>query len=125
MNKKAYLRTLEVVFAVLLTMSVLIYVFSRGNVGSDDVFSNIHVLENLEFNEDFRSCVNSDNITCVSTMVNSSLPLAYRNSFVVSITDDMNFIPENMPDKRVYADSVFIAGSVENYSPRIVKLFYW
>ena len=124
-NKKAYLRTLEVAFAILLTMSVLVFVFSKAKLPSDDAFSSINVLENLEFNTEFRNCVVGGNESCVVNMVNNSLPALYRSSFNVVITDDINYIPGNLPDKRVYADSVFIAGNIYNYSPKIVKLFYW
>ena len=124
-NRKAYLRTLEVVFAILLTMSVLVFVFSGSKVPSDGVFSNIDVLGNLEFNPEFRGCVVDGNQSCVVGMVNNSLPALYRSSFSVAVTDDINYIPEDLPDKRVYANSVFIVGDVYNYSPKIVKLFYW
>lgn len=124
-DKKAYLKTLEVVFAIILTMSVLVFVFSSSKVPSDDVFSDLDVLENLEFNDEFRSCVVDDNESCITDMVNRSLPVFYRESFVVAFTNDINYFPDDLPDKRIYADSIFIAGAAYNYSPIIVKLFYW
>ena len=123
-NKKGYLRTLEVSFAVLLTISALVFVFSQPRVASDDL-PPAKVLNSLEFNPDFRSCVLENNISCTSNLVNNSLSTLYRNSFSITITDYVNYIPDNLPEKRVYAESIIISGSVETYSPKIVKLFYW
>jgi hypothetical protein len=121
-GKKAFMKTLEVVIAVVLTMSVLVFAFSRVNLSSDDNLPAVDVLYGLEFNDGFRSCVLSNNLSCVSDFVNNSLPLIYRKSFIINITDDINYIPEGLPDKRVHVDSVIIA---TNSNPKIVKLFYW
>ncbi len=124
-DKKGYLRTLEVSFAILLTISVLVFVFSRPQLATQEDIPQPNVLSNLEFNSEFRGCVLQNNESCTTSFINNSLPALYRGSFIVAVDEDVNFIPTDLPEKRIHTDSLILSGNIENYSPAVVKLFYW
>ncbi|MBW3011565.1 hypothetical protein KY311_00095 [Candidatus Woesearchaeota archaeon] len=129
MNKKAYLKTVEVLLAILLGGAFIIYVIpsslTRG-IEQDPV----DLLENLEYNNEFRQLMIFNQSNCIDAelLARSFLPARFKYSYAFSAValDNINDIPESLPtDKRVYADTLFLAGNSSEYKPVVVKLFYW
>ena len=122
-NKKAFLRTMEAAIAVVLTFAVLFYFLPK--IPTAQTTPSQDVLSGLQYNDEFRSCALERNETCVNETVYDSLPALYRQSYIVKLTNDQNYIPELPADKEVKTESLYIAASMTEYSPVIVKLFYW
>ncbi|MBD3310207.1 hypothetical protein GF351_03230 [Candidatus Woesearchaeota archaeon] len=121
-SKKGYVRTLEVVIAIVLTLIFLMFLVPR--VSPDDRQSvKAGVLAALEQNQDFRDCALARNVSCVESMAEDVLPERY--SLKVNISSD----PEEQPgidvQGDIYSDSLFIAGSDTSYNATIVRLWYW
>ena len=119
-DKKAYLKTVEAVIAFLLTFGLILVVQTQNT--SDVRFDKIAVLSALEQKESFRTCVITDNSTCVYDEVQFVLPREY--SFNVTVSSDPYYTPD-LPVKNIYADHIWISGNSTTYNPRIVRLYYW
>jgi hypothetical protein len=123
MKKKAYLRTIEVAIAVILTFIVAYFIFPRAATPQEE--NRLSVLPVLEQNPEFRDCVVTINYSCTEAFLRDYVPLNY--DFVYDITEDPETGHANLPQKNIYPESVYIAGSsqINLYNPKIVKLYYW
>jgi len=121
-DKKAFVRTLEVFIAVVVTFIFINFVIPL-RTATDVTASSTHILEVLEQNDDFRDCVVEYNITCINNSIDYYLPDAY--SFTFNVSDDPNIGVPDLPRKEVLVDSIFVAGNISAYTPRIVRVYYW
>lgn len=121
MNKKAYLRTIEVTVAILMTFVVAYFIFPRSVTPSED--AKISVLSVLEQKQEFRDCVTGLNYSCTEQYLRDYVPSNY--DFVYDITEDPGAGHANLPEKQIYTESLFISGNINLYSPKIIKLYYW
>jgi len=129
MNKKAYLKTVEVLLAMLIGGAFIIYVIP-ATLTRETEQPPLDLLSNLENNADFRQYMLFNQTNCVDAelLTQKFLPVKFKYSYAFSPCTLENYadIPANLPkDRRVYVDSVFIAGNTTEYKPVIVKLFYW
>jgi len=116
---------LEALIAAVLALTLLFSILPKIVPGEQSLPS-VDVLENLGYDDDFRNCVLANTFSCVNSSVYFFMPNLYKNSYVVYLVNDSNFVPQNLPnDRRVYADSLFIAGNLTSYNPVIVRLYYW
>ena len=120
--KKAYVRTVEAMIAIVITFVFIAIIFPRiqltGTRGE-----NVHLLTTLEKREDFRNCVIKNNGTCVNSTIAAGLPLQFDYKF--NISADPNVGAPVLPAKRVFADSVYVAGNASNRTDTIVRLYYF
>ena len=121
MKKKAYLRTIEVTIAIILTFVIAYFIFPRATVPTE--YSGISILPVLEQNPEFRSCVTSLNYSCTEAFLRDYVPGNY--DFAYDITEDSETAHAGLPAQGVYAESIYIAGDINLYSPKIIKLYYW
>ena len=120
-NKKAYMRTLEVFMAVLITFIFVIYVvptYYRERAPE----TGINILNSLEDN--LRDCANT---SCVENAINSfDSDFGKKYNYIINISSDVNTVVSGLPAaKKIFSDSVFIAGNSTSYDPRIIRLYYW
>jgi len=120
-NKKAFMKILEASMALLLTFLVITFVLPR--MTSPTKPNPLTVLNVLEQDSGFRACVVAGNFTCTENYVSDYLGPRY--SFVVDISENVNTIRTNLPEKNVYVDSIYISGNITSYAPRMVKVYYW
>ena len=128
-NKKAYLKTVEVLLAMLIGGAFIIYVLPTALTRETEQ-PPIDILSALENNDEFRQLVLFNQTNCIDAELLTAkfLPVKFKYSYAFSpcTLDNYAKIPENLPkDRRVYVDSIFIAGNTTEYKPVIVKLFYW
>lgn len=117
MNKKGYLRTLEVFIVFVITFGFLIFIAASRHASSVPERPNIYILKNFEQRPDFRECVHSLNTSCLTSMVNTTMPRAY--DFHVTVND-----ASYTRDDNLFVDTLYITGnSSTNYY--IVRLYYW
>lgn len=120
MNKKAFMKILEASMALLLTFLVITFIFPRMTATKTKPMTVLNILEQ---DPGFRACVVGGNFTCTETYVREYLGPEY--SFAVDISENVNTIRTNLPEKDVYVDSIYISGNLTSYAPRMVKLYYW
>jgi hypothetical protein len=127
MNTKAFLKTAEVMIAIVIAATFLVYIFPSPQAGASQ--PSLNILKSLENNEKFRECVLLNN-TCIDAdaEIRKYLPQRFKYSYEFGIfnVSDAHKLPEDLPaDKTVYAESIFISGNDSEYYPKIAKLFYW
>ena len=119
-NKKGYLRTLEVMVAVLLTFAFVAYVL-QDYTEKEGPSKAVNLLTPLA--NDIRNCYT---INCVDSAIDSYDPdFSRKYDYLINISSDPNAVVTGLPAKNVYVDSVFISGNESLYSPKIIKIYYW
>jgi len=121
MNKKAYLRTIEVVIAVIITFAFVYFVFPRSQTPEEKV--NLDVLKVLENNPGFRNCLMSDDYNCTASYLKDYVPKNY--DFVFDISENPEIMRVNLPEKNINTETIYIAGNITLYSPKFLKIYYW
>ena len=125
MVKKAFLKTFEVLIAIVLTLIFIILLVPREDI-SEPRGNKIEIMNKLEKYPEFRAgvientgCFNRSSGNIISDTIDNYLSSRY--DYYLCIDD----AAENLPDKRVYVDSVFITGNITNFQHKIVRLYYW
>ena len=121
MRKKAYMRTIEVAFAIILTFVVAYFVMPRSATPQED--ARISILPVLEQKPEFRNCVIAPDFNCADTLLREFVPSNY--DFAFDITENPNTPHAGLPAKSINTESAYIAGNTSLYSPKIVRLYYW
>ena len=120
-SKKAFMKTLEVAIAVVMTFVFLTVFIPQYNTAQSRL-QNEAVLSVLAKNAEFRACVISENISCI----NSSLSMALEKyDYAINISKSPNDPATSLPQKRIFSESILIAGNSTLYEPKILRIYYW
>lgn len=121
MRKKAYLRTLEMAVAALLTFIFVSYVIPKAPTVPEE--KKAQIVSVLAQNDDFKNCIVSDNFDCIEKMLDEFMPEQYE--FVYDLSESPFTIRAGLPKKRIFVDSFFFSGNSSVYKPRMIKVYYW
>jgi len=121
MKKKAYLRTIEVAIAIIITFAVAYFIFPKTPTPQEDAM--LSILPVLEQKEEFRNCVIALNYSCTESFLREYVPPNYEFSY--DIVENPDTVHANLPAKRINTESVYISGNISLYSPKIIRLYYW
>ncbi len=123
MNKKAYMKTLEVFIATMITFTFIIYIIPTDRAENNNLADSL--LKNIEEDLEFRNCVIMEDTTCLNNKINISFYGAYEYDFL--IFDDPLTEPDylNTTSDKVYTYSRVFSGNYTNYNPKILKIYYW
>ena len=115
--KKEYFRTLEAFIAFTITFIFLIFLLSMLRGAESPQEQQIRVLKQFEQRPDFRNCVYSNNITCLTSLVNGTVPEDYDYQITINDASFTN-------DEDLFVDALYITGgsSDEHY---VVRLYHW
>ena len=139
-NKKGWLNIVESFVAILLVTVVFLVMFEKNRLSNDDISNRVYETENnilggIQINDSLREDIIS--------MGNESLPLEYQyfpadlkheiNSSIPSYLEcegkicilNENCELSNEQEKSVYAKSTIISSTMQEYSPRQLKIFCW
>jgi len=122
MNKKAFLRTVEAVIAIIITFLVLVIIFPKNNI-SEYQKSSLNNLDLMKDDEILRNCIYLDNLSCVENIITNYLPASYEFQYLV--TSNPNDFIYNLPKTRIYTKNLIFAGNNQVYDFRILKIYYW
>jgi len=127
--KKAFLRTAEVLLAIVIGATFLVYVFPNSLIRAQEE-PPLELLSNLGNNDEFRQLVLLNKSRCIDAdaEIRKFLPARFKYSYEFNMLDisELNKIPQDLPkDKRIYVDTFFIAGNNSEYKPMVLKLYYW
>lgn len=150
MDKRGFIRTLEAIIAIIIVF-VFIYVLMQGTIntatkGTESIKSlQEEVLRGISESEALRNCIVKltpnyldiseipglldDDIICVAdikTYMQSNLG-KFKQSYALVIcnVDASCGIPSDLPDKNVYTTAIIITSSLQDYKPKIVRLWVW
>ena len=115
--KQAYVRTLEAFIAFTITFIFLIFLLSMFRGAESTQQQDIRVLKNFEQRPEFRACVYANNVTCIVSLVNSSVPEEFDYEITIN---DASFTR----DEELHVDALYITGG-EAENQYVVRLYYW
>ncbi|MBW2995046.1 hypothetical protein KY312_01735 [Candidatus Woesearchaeota archaeon] len=125
--KKAFLKTAEVMIAIVVAATFLIYIFPSSPVRQQQ--EPVSILETLEDNDEFRQLLMLNNSRCIDAdaEIRKHLPARFKYSYEFNILDisDIDKVPDLPPDKTVYVETLLVAGNNSQYEPKVLKLYYW
>lgn len=137
-NKKAWVKIVEAFTAVLLIASVLLIVINQGNIGKEDVSSQIYdvevaMLREIQLDDNLRTEILD---TTSSAEVSEEIaPLTWNRiqdripdylickAKICDIGEDCEL--SELPNQNIYAQTVAITAILEVYDPKQLKLFCW
>ncbi|MBI2144787.1 hypothetical protein HYU18_00530 [Candidatus Woesearchaeota archaeon] len=121
-SKTAIIRTLEALMAIFITFIFLIIFIPQQR---EQAFPAAppSVLGNLGGNDVFRNCVLMQNYTCINQTIDSHLEDKY--DFKANVSESRVSALPQLPQKRIYANAIMIAGNTTNSTRQIVRLYYW
>ena len=131
-TKKAFIRTLEAIIAIVITFIFLVAILPIKEPGLITE-KKIKVLGNLADDEIFRmKMFNLDYVNQCFTeqeeWLNNSVRyyLSDGYEYRLCIYDTLDYpLLEYLPDKEVFVDSLFITKDLSDYERRIVRFYYW
>ena len=142
MQKRGWIRIVEAFFSLLLIATVLLIVINKGYLGGEDISTRVYdlqlsVLREIELDDNLREeilNVNEDLIPIEDT--HSSFPPNVKVRIAVRIPDaficrskicniDILCELDEYVEQDVYAKPVAITATLDEYSPRQLKLFCW
>jgi hypothetical protein len=130
-NKRGWIKIVEAVLAVLLLSVFLVFVYIRHSDGVD-IGEYVYRLErsilvDIEKNNTLRGDVLSERKDRLNDFADSRISEAFDFSFeICSFSEICGLKSREYPiDKNIYADSVLITSTLEEYEPKQLKLFIW
>ncbi len=129
-NKKAQIRIIEAVVAVLLIASVIL-IFNVQKTPKVDTSQEIYnleskVLDSIESNATMREAVIVHNESALRSYVFPKIPTNLNFTIVVCGVVDMCSLPDiKNINVNIYADERIISSTLQTYAPKKVKIFVW
>lgn len=123
MVKTAYMKTIEMLFVIVISTIFLIVILPRQE--SLNRAELKEVIINLEHNDYFRNfvsdntgCFNSTNQT-VSNLIRTYLSDVYDYTLCIGV------FPSSVPNKDIFVESLFFSGNYTETQNKIIRLYYW
>ena len=136
MEKRGFIRTLEAVIAIILIITVILFLKIRSIPPKEQIPENIeqaqeYILSEVSYNSTFRDCLLKGSTgTCrseigcrkqITDFIEKYKPINYDYACEVCETT-LSCLNNNIPhDKSVYADSTFL-GSEKS---RVFRIYFW
>ena len=131
-GKKALLRIIEVVFAILIIAGASVYLYSQQskNTGIEEQVYSIEdgILREVSSNSEFRkSILSEDNagIAQINAFIEPKIPKSMNFTIKVCLPEDVCGMPVYIEGKEIYAKEAFISATLTAYSPKKFKIFMW
>lgn len=121
-GKQGVFRTIEALIAIFITFLFLIVFIPQQREKAQSTTPQ-NVLVTLMDNDDFRNCVIQKNQTCINQSIDKNLEDSY--DFKFNLSDSPYASAPALPQKKVYANSMFLAGNTTNSTRTIVRLYFW
>jgi len=132
MDKKAYIKTLEAVIAI---VAILVFVYaiipdrSIEDPKTPPVVKNAQnfIIKEISSNELIRDCVINnplcENSDLIKNTISNNIPAGFDHAF--KICETTNCLADTPFDRSVYLTDVFITSTLENQQPKIVRIWIW
>lgn len=136
MNKRGWIKIVEAFIAIMLIAGVLLIVINKGYIGKSDISSKVYkiqlaVLREIELDDGLRgdiltAVLGEDNIpNGVQNKISNRIPKNLECKAKICELDKICALDSYNTEKDVYAQSVAIVATLQNYDPRQLKLFCW
>ncbi len=121
-GKQGIFRTLEALIAIFITFLFLVIFIPQQRERAQPT-APPNAITNLRDNDEFRNCVIQKNETCINQSIDRNLADSY--DFKFNLSDNPYAGAPLLPQKKVYANSMFLAGNTTNSTRTIVRLYFW
>ncbi len=121
-NKKAWTSLIEVFASILLIAGIMAIVINSNAVQKPKLSEQIYkeqaqILKVIQMDDDLRAKVLDNRLSIEDEKIKQTIP-DYLDC-------DLNNIPAEAKDKEIYAKSVMITATLDEYAPKELKLFCW
>lgn len=121
-EKEGIFKTIEALIAIFITfLFLMVFIPQQRELTTRQAPQN--ALVGLASNDDFRNCAISRNFSCVNQTIDRQLKDLY--DFKVNLSESHTSALPALPEKRIYANSIYLAGNTTNSTRMIVRLFFW
>lgn len=139
-NKKGWIKIAEVSVAILLLASIVLFVISKENKEVLDISPlvqdvELSILRDIQLNNSLRAEVLGTNGEIEWISFSTSAPSTYAKiqsktpnylSCVAKICDPAGpCLLTSTQEESIYVESTMITSTLNNFNPRLVKLFCW
>jgi hypothetical protein len=130
-NKKAWLRIVEAVLAILIILSTLLIITSKQTTKTDlsPEISEIQtdILNIINKNTTLRQYVieTPPNKQELTNTINQMLPNTFNFAIEICPIKDICHSTETPTNKQVYAKEILITTTLETYNPKKLRFFVW
>ena len=130
LDKKAWLRILEVFIAILLVMGTVLVVLTRNssapNIGEDVYEKQRQIIDVISKNDSLRKQIIMGENLEVNNTISQMIPNHWNFATRICGLDSM--CPLNLTEvyeKEVYSTEVVITSNLTKYSPKKLRFFVW
>ena len=128
-NKKAWLRIVEAVLAILIILSTLLVITSKQTTQEDlsDEISEIQttILDIVSKNTTLREYVINENPAALKKEIDLRLPNSFNSAIKICQVDNICTSTEIPTDKSVHTKEILITTTLETYQPKKLRFFVW
>jgi len=129
-EKKALLRIVEAVLAILIIASVSVYLYSqqvrKSNIQEDIYNLEDSILREISSNNELREDILKGNLTNANRTIESRMPGSLEFTTRICEPEEVCGMPTYLGlKKEIYAKDTFISATLETYSPKKFKIFMW
>ena len=125
-NKKAYMKTIEALIAVLMLIGFLIYILPSETTKQTTTELEVlmdSTLDTIMYNSTYRTCSINRDQTCLEEFLNTKMD--YRYNYTIQICNDTICDSPYLPDKNIYVEDRIITSNYEYKNTTLVRLFTW
>lgn len=132
LNKRAWLKIIEAVIAILIVIGAVIYIIS-ANAPNRDIGTNVYekekfILNTLNKDNNQRTKIittNTGSNNDVNDFIKNLIPLTWN--FETNICEIGEICESTMApkDKEIYVSEVVITSDLTEYKPKKLRLFIW
>ncbi|PIU75735.1 hypothetical protein COS75_02660 [Candidatus Pacearchaeota archaeon CG06_land_8_20_14_3_00_35_12] len=132
-NKRAWVRILEAVVAIMLIIGFILYLHAREEKPSltEQMYQTTHgILSEANANETVRNAVLRNDIASVATVKSffdkRLSQYNFNYTFTICNLDAVCPLPETAPNKEIYADNIIISASpTAGAEAKKLSIFVW
>ena len=140
-NKKGWIKILEAFMAILFLAVILTAIVIQMDSKEDVIYERIskiekEILQEIQFNETLRVATIGSSVVPVDSL-NGEFPVLINDTFREKVPHTWKcemkicsgvgecVFSETPESREIYADSIIIGASKEDYSPKKLKIFCW
>ena len=128
-NKKAWLRIVEAVLAILIILSTFLIITSQQTTKTDlsQEISEIqtNILDIISKNSTLREYIIQNNQKELKTEIELMLPNSFNYAIKICPVTDICHSTETPTNKPVHAKEVLITTTLQTYQPKKLRFFVW
>lgn len=140
MNKRGWLRIVEATISILLIAGVVLIVISQNEKQKEDIASKVYsfeisILREIQLNSSLREEIILASVPLDNSSFSTETPKTFAKIIEkkpgyleclvqICVTDNI-CLPSEYPDGALYVQSAVITSTLQDYSPRLLKIFCW